>query len=186
MTRAHMVGCLLLDTGLRISEALALSMDEVDMENMVLKVRGKGGKHRLVPFSNELRTLLWRYSRAELARGHRRLFATRSDGELTVRIFKRDFKNLGKNLNDPQLAISCGLGQYVKMRSSMKFLVSIYQDEDGAYIAECPSIPGCVSQGQTEAEAESNVADAIRECLAVRAELGMPPTVTTREVEVFV
>ena len=68
----------------------------------------------------------------------------------------------------------------------MKFLVSIYQDEDGVYIAECPSIPGCVSQGQTEAEAESNVADAIRECLAVRADLGMPPAVTTREVEVFV
>jgi predicted RNase H-like HicB family nuclease len=53
------------------------------------------------------------------------------------------------------------------------------------YVAECPSIPGCVSQGQTEAEAESNIADAIRECLAVRAELGMP-TVTTREVEVVV
>jgi predicted RNase H-like HicB family nuclease len=69
----------------------------------------------------------------------------------------------------------------------MKFLVTIYQDEDGAYIAECPSVPGCVSQGHTEAEAESNIADAIRECLAVRAELGMPPTVTTRrEVEVFV
>ncbi len=68
----------------------------------------------------------------------------------------------------------------------MKFLVSIYQDEDGAYIAECPSIPGCVSQGQTESEAESNIADAIRECLAVRAELGMPPTVTTREIEVLV
>jgi len=72
------------------------------------------------------------------------------------------------------------------MRTSMKFLVSIYRDEDGAYIAECPSIPGCVSQGQTEAEAESNVTDAIRECLAVRAQLGMPPTVTTREVEVLV
>ena len=68
----------------------------------------------------------------------------------------------------------------------MKFLVSIYQDEDGMYVAECPSIPGCVSQGQTEAEAESNIADAIRECLAVRAELGMPSTVTTREVEVVV
>ena len=68
----------------------------------------------------------------------------------------------------------------------MKFLVSIYQDEDGAYIAECPSIPGCVSQGQSETEAESNIADAIRECLAVRTELGMPPTVTTREIEVFV
>ena len=68
----------------------------------------------------------------------------------------------------------------------MKFVVSIYQDEDGAYIAECPSIPGCVSQGQTEAEAESNIVDAIRECLAVRADLHMPLTVTTREVEVAV
>ena len=68
----------------------------------------------------------------------------------------------------------------------MKFLVSIYRDEDGVYIAECPSIPGCVSQGQTEAEAERNVADAIRECLAVRAERGMPLTVSTREVEIIV
>ena len=68
----------------------------------------------------------------------------------------------------------------------MKFIVSIYQDEDGAYIAECPSIPGCVSQGNTEAEAEANIADAIRECLAVRREQGMPTTVTTREVEVTV
>jgi len=68
----------------------------------------------------------------------------------------------------------------------MKFVVSIYQDEDGMYVAECPSIPGCVSQGQTEAEAETNIADAIRECLAVRAESGMPSTVTTREVEVAV
>ncbi len=68
----------------------------------------------------------------------------------------------------------------------MTFTVSIYQDEDGVFIAECPSIPGCVSQGQTEAEAESNIAEAIRECLAVRAELGMPLTVITREVEVVV
>jgi len=68
----------------------------------------------------------------------------------------------------------------------MKYVVSIHQDEDGMYIAECASIPGCVSQGQTEAEAETNICDAIRECLAVRAELGMPLTVTTREVEVAV
>jgi predicted RNase H-like HicB family nuclease len=66
----------------------------------------------------------------------------------------------------------------------MKFVVSIYQDEDGMFIGECPSIPGCVSQGQTEAEAEANVADAIRECLAVRAELGIPLTVTIKEVEI--
>ena len=68
----------------------------------------------------------------------------------------------------------------------MKFRVRIYQDEDGMYIAECPSIPGCVSQGLTAAEAEKNIADAIRECLAVRAEQGMPPMVETREIEVTV
>jgi predicted RNase H-like HicB family nuclease len=68
----------------------------------------------------------------------------------------------------------------------MKFVVSIYQDEDGAYIGECPSIPGCVSQGKTKAEVELNIADAIRECLAARAELGLPLTVTTSEIEVAV
>jgi predicted RNase H-like HicB family nuclease len=68
----------------------------------------------------------------------------------------------------------------------MKFLVTIYRDEDGMYIAECPSIPGCVSQGETEAEAEDNVTDAIRECLAVRAEKGMPLAVSMREVEVAI
>ena len=68
----------------------------------------------------------------------------------------------------------------------MKVRVNIYQDEDGVYIAECPSIPGCISQGESEAEATSNIADAIKECLAVRAEMGLPLTVTTHEVEVTV
>jgi predicted RNase H-like HicB family nuclease len=69
---------------------------------------------------------------------------------------------------------------------SVKLHVTIYQDEDGAFIAECASIPGCVSQGSTAAEAEANIADAIRECLAARAELGMPLTVETREIEITV
>lgn len=68
----------------------------------------------------------------------------------------------------------------------MKFLITILRDEDGIYIAECPSIPGCVSQGKTEKEAEINIQDAIRECLEVRSEKGMPLTVTTRQVEVKV
>jgi predicted RNase H-like HicB family nuclease len=60
----------------------------------------------------------------------------------------------------------------------------MFRDEDGVFIAECPSIPGCVSQGRTEEEAEKNVRDAIKMCLEVRAEKGMPLTVTTREAEV--
>ncbi len=68
----------------------------------------------------------------------------------------------------------------------MRLVITIYQDEDGIYIAECPSIPGCVSQGRTELEAEASITDAIRECLAVRAEMGLPLTVATREIEVSV
>ena len=68
----------------------------------------------------------------------------------------------------------------------MKFLIATTQDEDGMYVAECPSIPGCVSQGKTAAEAETNIQRAIQECLAVRAEKGLPLTVMVREVEVSV
>lgn len=68
----------------------------------------------------------------------------------------------------------------------MKLLVTLYKDEDGVYIAECPAVPGCVSQGDTEEAALENVRDAIRECLAVRAERGLPLTVSTREIEVAV
>ncbi len=68
----------------------------------------------------------------------------------------------------------------------MKFFITIFRDEDGVFIAECPSIPGCISQGKTEQEAESNIREAIKECLVVRAEKGMPLTVSTRQVEVNV
>ena len=68
----------------------------------------------------------------------------------------------------------------------MKFLITIFQDEDGIFVSECPSIPGCISQGKTEQEAEQNIQKAIKECLEVRAEKGMPLTVTTRQVEVKV
>lgn len=68
----------------------------------------------------------------------------------------------------------------------MKFTITLFQDEDGMYIAECPSIPGCISQGKTDSEAENNIREAIRECLEVRAEKGMPLTVSTRQVEVTV
>ena len=68
--------------------------------------------------------------------------------------------------------------------SLMKFLITIFQDEDGVYIAECPSIPGCFSQGHTEKEAEANIQDAIKECLEVRSEKGMPLTVAVKQVEV--
>ena len=68
----------------------------------------------------------------------------------------------------------------------MKFGITLERDEDGVWVAECPSIPGCVSQGTSREEAETNVREAIIGCLEVRAEQGMPLTVETRTVEVAV
>ena len=66
----------------------------------------------------------------------------------------------------------------------MKFVVTIDRDEDGMWVAECPAIPGCVSQGSTKEELLANIKEAIELCLEVRAEMGMPLTVETRVLEV--
>lgn len=66
----------------------------------------------------------------------------------------------------------------------MKFVITLDRDEDGAWVAECPSIPGCVSQGADREEAEANIREAIVACLELRAERGMPLTIETRSVEV--
>src|SRR5918911_485847 len=69
-------------------------------------------------------------------------------------------------------------------RLAMKFNITLDRDEDGIWVAECPSIPGCVSQGKTKQEAVENVKDAIALCLEVRAEKGLPLTIETQQVEV--
>jgi predicted RNase H-like HicB family nuclease len=68
----------------------------------------------------------------------------------------------------------------------MRFQVQIYQDEDGAFISECPSIPGCVSQGKDLNEALVMIKDAIEGCLETRKELGMSLYLPTYEVEVAI
>ena len=66
----------------------------------------------------------------------------------------------------------------------MRLLVTLERDETGMLVAECPSIPGCISQGRTEEEALRNIREAIQGCVEARAANGMPITVAIREVEV--
>jgi predicted RNase H-like HicB family nuclease len=68
----------------------------------------------------------------------------------------------------------------------MKFQITIERDEDGVWIVECPAIPGCISQGDSKAEAITNIRQAIALCLEVRAEQGLPLTIETRQLEVSV
>ena len=48
----------------------------------------------------------------------------------------------------------------------MKYRALIEVDEDGVYVATCPSLPGCISQGKTRDEALANIRDAIEGYLA--------------------
>lgn len=65
----------------------------------------------------------------------------------------------------------------------MKFRVVIEQDEDGMFIASCPTLPGCVSDGSTRAEALANIRDAVEGYLASVVKSGDPiPSPITEDV----
>jgi len=65
----------------------------------------------------------------------------------------------------------------------MKFRVIVEPDEDGVFVAECPSLPGCISQGKTRPEALANIKDAIAGYLASLAKHSEPaPLPVTEEV----
>ena len=66
----------------------------------------------------------------------------------------------------------------------MKLLITLERDETGMFVAECPSLPGCVSQGATEASAIENAREAIKGCLAARNANSIPLAVEVREIEV--
>ena len=70
----------------------------------------------------------------------------------------------------------------------MKYRVLIEQDEDGLFIAECPSLPGCVSQGESRSQVLENIQDAIKGYLESLKKHGdpIPPSISEEIVEVNV
>lgn len=52
--------------------------------------------------------------------------------------------------------------------------VILYRGEDGYWITECPSLPGCISQGETKEEAITNIKEAIEVYIAALEEDGLP------------
>lgn len=62
----------------------------------------------------------------------------------------------------------------------MQFTITLDRDEDGNWITECPSIPGCISQAQTK----DDIQEAILLCLDIRAGQGLPLTIETRQQDI--
>lgn len=88
----------LLDTGCRITEALTLRVREIDFENLLVTLDGKGRKQRVVPFSFELRKSMFRYCRESNRTPDCLLFANRTQTRLGRRNVLRDVKLLCKRL----------------------------------------------------------------------------------------
>jgi len=68
----------------------------------------------------------------------------------------------------------------------MRYRILIEQDEDGVFVAECPALPGCISQGKTRKQALENIQDAIRGYLESlkRHNEPIPPSIEEEVVEV--
>jgi antitoxin HicB len=70
----------------------------------------------------------------------------------------------------------------------MKFRVIIEQDEDGVFVAHCPTLLGCISQGKTREEAQVNIKEAIEGYLESLKKHGepIPPPITEEIIEVAI
>ena len=68
----------------------------------------------------------------------------------------------------------------------MKYRVYFEQDEDRVFVATCPALPGCVSQGWTRAEATENIREAIEGYLKSLKKYGepIPPSIVEEVIEV--
>ena len=101
--RLHALLALLLDCGLRIEEALQLTREQIDLENLLVKVKGKGEKHRIVPMSFELRRVLHRWlSRHKFTL----VFPTLQGRKLNQRNSLRGLKDLGRRLHITGVRVS--------------------------------------------------------------------------------
>jgi len=72
------------------------------------------------------------------------------------------------------------------VRRKMKFKVIVEQDEDGIFVAQCPALPGCISEGTKRKEAVANIKDAIEGYLASlkKHDEPIPPSIEEETVEV--
>jgi integrase/recombinase XerD len=101
--RLYALLCLLIDTGIRIEEALTLTKDKVDFNNFLITVRGKGNKERIVPMSIELRKVLFRYAQKHKFEV---FFPNRFGSRLSYHNMLGDFKALGKQLRIEGVRVS--------------------------------------------------------------------------------
>lgn len=103
--RLHTIICLLIDTGARIEEIL--SLDNLDLGNLLIRITGKGSKERIIPISVEMRKILFLYeSRQKLKVYSKYIFPTNTGTKVGYNNFLRDFKAHCKRLGIKEVRTS--------------------------------------------------------------------------------
>lgn len=93
--RLHTLLLLLLDCGIRINEALTLRRSQIDLDNLLITVIGKGNKERVIPFSLELRKVIFKFLKSHK---FELVFTNRQGTKLGYNNIRRDFNNLIEKL----------------------------------------------------------------------------------------
>ncbi len=95
--RSRTLMVLILDTGLRVSEAMKLRRDQVDFQGNTLRVMGKGGKERDVPFGTSAKQVLWQYiARVGSILGQDLFFVNQFGRGLNANWFQKQLREYGK------------------------------------------------------------------------------------------
>lgn len=96
--RTHTILSLLIDTGMRIDEALGCRLSDVDFEQSLVTIKGKGNKTRTIPISFEMRKRLWKWIKKRGDNPCAYLFPTRTYGRMEYHNYRRDLTVILKKL----------------------------------------------------------------------------------------
>ncbi|MEO8373181.1 MAG: tyrosine-type recombinase/integrase, partial [Candidatus Solibacter sp.] len=103
MRRLHVLMLLLLDTGMRIEEAFTLRKEQVNLDDLLITVNGKGKKQRIIPMSFEMRKILFRHLSGSTSI---LVFSTRNGLRLKHRNVLRDMKDVAKRIGIAGVRVS--------------------------------------------------------------------------------
>jgi integrase/recombinase XerD len=124
--RTHILTLLILDTGLRISEALSLKRDSIDLDKCTLRILGKGNKERIVPFSLELRKRLFKHVQKMPVNRSGVVFGTCHGTVMTVTNFFRDLRLMGCKcgvaVGGPHSLRHCFAVNYLRRGGNLEYL----------------------------------------------------------------
>lgn len=96
--RTHTILSFLIDTGMRIDEALGSLTSNIDFEQSVVTIRGKGGKIRSIPISYEMRKRLWNWLKKRGDNPCQYLFPTATFNRMEYHNFRRDLSVICKKI----------------------------------------------------------------------------------------